>query len=276
MGLLSKLTGEASRKRKQFWEENGYLVLPGFFNAEEIEAVNEIVKQLAANPASAGKATVDALSGQYTGKRFRAAEAPSEVFQGPVKINDLFLDEPKVRHLALSKKLTKILAELLDGTPMVCNSLNFIWGSQQPDHIDSWYMPPIVENKLAVSSICLEDVSPDAGPLTYHPGSHKIPPYRFSHGGIHAIEAEMPACRAYLEDQLRNSGVKREVFLGKAGDVFLWHGQLLHGGSHIKELTRTRRTLVTHYWRAQDVEPERAIEVHRTGFYLKREHQASA
>ncbi len=80
---------------------------------------------------------------------------------------------------------------------MVCNSLNFIWGSQQPDHFDTWYMPPPPVPEcppegplkhamhrfrppppppfgLAVSSICLEDVHPDAGPLMYYPGSHAL------------------------------------------------------------------------------------------------------
>ena len=230
-----------------------------------------------ANPASAGNATVDVLHGEYKGRRFRATETPSEAFKGPVKINDLFLEEPQVRFLALNKDLTRILSELLEGAPLVCNSLNFIWGSQQPDHFDSWFMPPVIENKLAVSSICLEEVRPDAGPLVYYPGTHKIAPYRFSHGGIHAIEEEMPACRAYVEEQLKAAHAERKEFLGQAGDVFLWHGQLLHGGTGIKDPSRTRKTLVTHYWRAQDVEPERVIKVAGTGgFYLKREHQAVA
>ncbi len=148
------------------------------------------------------------MHGDHIGKRFRAAEAPREAFGGPIKVNDLFLDEPEVRHLALNQRLTAILSALLDGPPMVCNSLNFMWGSQQPAHFDSWYMPPPVENKMAVSSICLEDVYPDAGPLTYFPGSHKLKPYRFSHGGIHAVEAEMPACRAYLEEQLSSHNMQ--------------------------------------------------------------------
>lgn len=206
----------------------------------------------------------------------RAKDAPREAFTGPIKINDLFLDEPVVRDLALSRRLSEILAQLLGGTPMVCNSLNFLWGSQQPDHFDSWYMPPPVANKMVVSSICLEDVRPQAGPLAYYPGSHRIEPYRFSHGGIHAIEEEMPACRAYVESRIDAAGCRREIFLGKAGDVFLWHGQLLHGGSPIENTTLTRKTLVTHYWRACDVSPELASRVHDNGYHLAREHQAVA
>src|ERR1700685_197609 len=218
--------GPLTAEQRRFWRDNGYLVLKGFFQPQEIWAVNAVVNRIIANPRSLGIATVDPLVGEHAGKRFRAADAPAEAFQGPVKINDLFLDEPDVRHLALDKRLTQIVAKLLGGTPLICNSLNFIWGSAQPDHIDSWYMPPIVRDKMAVSSICLEGVHEDAGPLVYYPGTHKIEPYRFSHGGIHAVESEMPACLAYLAEKLKETNAELKLFLGQAGDVFLWHGQL--------------------------------------------------
>jgi phytanoyl-CoA hydroxylase len=286
---LARLT----RQQKRFWKENGYLILPSFFDRAEVDAVNRVVERRMADPSSFGQATVDALHGEHVGKRFRAVEAPREVFSGPIKINDLFLDEPEVRNLALSERLTQMLSGLLDGAPLVCNSLNFIWGSQQPDHVDSWFMPAPVRNepnkrrswwrrkpepldfnrRLAVSSICLEDVHPDAGPLVYYPGSHKIPPFRFPNGGFAALQDGTEKCSDYVHEQIAKAGLRREEFLGKAGDVFLWHGQLVHGGSVINESSRTRRTLVTHYWRAADVDPERRVKVHETGFYEKREHQ---
>jgi len=289
------------------WDEKGFLILPAFFRREEIQAVNSLIDRRLENPETFGNATlVDAIAGPHVGRRFLAREAPRQVFEVPVKINDLFLDEPEVRQLALNERLSGMIAELLHGAPMVCNSLNFIWGSQQPDHCDSWFMPPPSrfaaqhakalslrigpvkvllnrgfeflksrerppQDRLAVSSICLEDVHPDAGPLTYYPGSHRIPPYRFSHGGIHAVKEELPESRAYMENKIREAGLKREEFMGKAGDVFLWHGQLLHGGSHINEPSRTRKTLVTHYWRAEDVPQERSVRVHASAFYQKRE-----
>lgn len=263
-----------SGEQKQFWNHNGYLVLPGLFKLEEIQAVNDLIERIRQDPKLHGDATVDVLHGEHIGKRFRGIDAPAGVFAGPVKINDLFLREREVRRLAAHKRLTKILGELLEGAPLVCNSLNFIWGSQQPDHFDTWYMPPPVQDKMVVSSICLEDVSPDAGPLVYYPGSHRISPYRFSHGGIHAVSEEMDACRLYVEEQLKKMGAERHQFLGKTGDVFLWHGQLLHGGTGIKDLRYTRKTLVTHYWRAKDVEPQRVARIHRGARYLKRDLQA--
>ncbi len=287
-------TRSLTTQQRQFWNDNGYLILSSFFEPAEVEAVNTIVDRRIQDPASFGNATIDVLTGEYSGKRFRAVEAPREAFQGPIKINDLFLDEPEVRNLALNERLTEVLAQLLGDAPLVCNSLNFLWGSQQPAHFDTWYMPsparqkragglrrllhqqqePPRQDHLAVSSICLEDVHPDAGPLVYYPGTHKLEPYRFSHGGIHAIEAEMPACRAYLDQQLSQRKIEKKEFLGKAGDVFVWHGQLLHGGTQIKDPARTRKTLVTHYWGVHDLPPERTVKVHQTGYYEKRAHQA--
>jgi len=103
----SVLTGA----QKQFWSNNGYLVLAGLFQAAEVEAVNEVVDRGRTNPQSLGNATVDVLHGEHIGKRFRGTELPVEAFNGPIKINDLFLDKAEVRHLALNKHLTRILSD---------------------------------------------------------------------------------------------------------------------------------------------------------------------
>jgi hypothetical protein len=47
--------------------------------------------------------------------------------------------------------------------------------------------------------------------------------------------------------------LKETEFRGKSGDVFLWHAQLLHGGRPIRDMAKTRSSLVVHYWRAGDL-----------------------
>ena len=37
------------------------------------------------------------------------------------------------------------------------------------------------------------------------------------------------------------------TFHANRGDVFLWHGALIHGGSRARDTTMTRRSLVLHY-----------------------------
>jgi ectoine hydroxylase-related dioxygenase (phytanoyl-CoA dioxygenase family) len=40
---------------------------------------------------------------------------------------------------------------------------------------------------------------------------------------------------------------ERRLFLGKKGDVFFWHGMMLHGGSEINDPSLTRKSFVIHY-----------------------------
>jgi ectoine hydroxylase-related dioxygenase (phytanoyl-CoA dioxygenase family) len=266
-----------SPDQKQKWDRDGYLVLPQFFSADIIDPINALIVALS-DPAKrpqalASRLVVDLLSEKAGDQRVRLADAPVEALTRPVKFNDLFLETDLVRSCNLHPRLVPILSELLDGAPAVCNSLNFIQGSEQTDHIDSWFMPPPVLDKMVVSSVCLEDVHPDAGPLVFYPGSHKIPPYRFSDGRLNAIEPEMKGCFDYVHGEIKKRGLKRETFIGRKGDVFIWASQLAHGGSPINDPKRTRRSLVTHYWRASDM-PRHKLERWAPGaYYFARDHQ---
>jgi len=262
-----------TQDQRNFWEENGYLILQGFFDKGTMEKLYaEIDKIWNERKREDNPLVIDVQEGPYSGRK-KFKDVPDEVRNLAHKLNDLFLVSEEVRSINLDSKLCGILAELLDGDPMVCNSLNFERGSQQRYHFDTYYMPPLVRNKLVVTSICIEDVHPDAGPLCYYPGSHKPSPYIFTHGGLHEIPEEMPAATAYIESEIERLNLKPETFLGKTGDVFIWHAQLYHGGQKIRDHSRTRRSLVTHYWRACDVSPALVKKLKPGQYYLDREHQ---
>jgi ectoine hydroxylase-related dioxygenase (phytanoyl-CoA dioxygenase family) len=272
--LIKSIFARENQTQPVEWKSDGYLILKSFFGREELRRFENEVEEILENRRSkAGEITIDVLEGQACGQRLKLADAPDEVFDHPHKINDLYLESRACRDLALNTKLCLTLNTLLGGTPLIINSLTFTKGSQQPHHFDTYYMPPPVLNKMVVSSICLEDQSEESGPLSYYPGSHRIPPYRFSHGGIHAVAEEMADAEAYITDQIEKLSLERKTFVGQAGDVFIWHGQLYHGGLPIRDQQRTRKTLVTHYWRAEDVEPGRVGQFGRQGSYLKRGHQ---
>lgn len=126
---------------------------------------------------------------------------------------------------------------------------------------------------MVVTSVCLEDVQPDVGPLTYVPGSHKIPPYLFSDGRLNAIDAEMEKCIHYLRTEIAQRGLSRKTFLGKKGDVFIWACQLAHGGTLIANPASTRRSLVTHYWRADDMPIHKLERAGPGAYYFLKGHQ---
>lgn len=258
---------------KAHWSEHGFLVLKAFFGSSELNAFSADVENLLVNRSvRAGELTIDVLEGQYIGKRMKLRDAPDDVLSVAYKLNDLYLESESCRGLSLAPKLVAILSELLAGEPIIINSLNFKKGSQQPLHFDTYYMPPPIENMMAVSSICLENQSPEAGPISYYPGSHKIPPYVFSHGHVHAIDDEMSLATNYIELELIKHGLRKEVFVGEAGDIFIWHAQLYHGGTPIIDPQKTRRSLVTHYWRAGDMADANAGSVEGAGKYWIRDH----
>jgi phytanoyl-CoA hydroxylase len=263
-------------EQEEKWDRDGYLILPQFFGADVVDPINRLIENLSdpnKRPRDlADRIVVDLLYGPTGKQRTRLADAPPAALKEPVKFNDLLLECDEIRACNLHPRLVPILDELLDGPPVACNSLNFIQGSEQTEHIDSWFMPPPTADKMVVTSVCLEDVHPDAGPLFYIPGSQKIPPYRFSNGTIRAIGAEMDKCHAYVDGAIKERGLERETFIGRKGDCFIWSCQLAHGGTRINDPKRTRKSLVTHYWRANDMAPHK-LEGVNGGYYFAKDHQ---
>ena len=267
----SVLTSE----QREFWDANGYLILPRFFGQYRIDEVNALIDRLWADRQSPdNRLVIDSFFDESGGKRISFRDASDEARQVCYKLIDLFLENEIVREMSLEPRLCQILADLLDGDSLLCNTLNFERGSQQDYHFDTFYMPAPVENKMVATWIALEDAHPDSGPLQYYPGSHKIPPFLFSGGQLLVNGTEMPQFKQYITAQIEQRGLKPESFPARAGDVLIWHSQLFHGGSAIRDPQRTRKSIVSHYFRAMDFSDEQRVSIAPGRHYLNRSHQA--
>jgi hypothetical protein len=256
-----------SAEERAQWDREGVLTLRSFMSPAEIATVKAVVDdEWMCRPDNTHE--VDVNSGPYAGRAYKMHEVHPSARGECYKLNNLFGRRPEIRQVALTSRLRKVCAELLDGDPLICNSLNFERGSQQDFHIDTWYMPPPVEGRMVVASIVIDDVDADNGPVAYYPGSHKIPPYRFSDGRLNEIPAESPRCKAYLRKEVEARGLKETEFHGRSGDVLIWHAQLLHAGRPIRDMARTRSSLVVHYWRACDLPKEHVRVDPAAGSYL--------
>jgi phytanoyl-CoA hydroxylase len=233
---------------KQDFEKNGFAILPGFYSPKQVDAVvDSIAKRKLDRPMNV---TVDLLD---TGERtFLGLLTPQEIATRRMKINDLYLDMPGVRELALSERIAPVLRQLFGQSPALCNSLYFEKGSQQPPHVDSIYMTPTSPDHLIAIWVALEDAHVDAGQLEYFPGSHKIEQMIFSNGTRHFVPDEMQKWHAYMDTEVKRHGFEKQVFSAKKGDVLIWHANLLHGGGPIADPSRTRKSLVFHYFSADD------------------------
>ena len=101
--------------------------------------------------------------------------------------------------------------------------------------------------------VALEDISEQAGPLVYYPGSHKLPILVNEHLGVTSFANIDPydnygrfeeVWRALVDA----AGLQRATFCPHKGQAFIWAANLLHGGDRHRDPTRTRWSQVTHYF----------------------------
>lgn len=261
-------------EQRQEWQDQGYLLLKGFYSASDINQINSLINKLWRNRKKLdARYVIDIFVETDQERRVYFADAPKEARKQPYKLNDLFLSRDEIRQMVIGHRIAPILKELLGGFPMVCNSLNFEYGSQQDYHFDTFYMPSPTPNKMVASWIALEDTTLDNGPLTYYPGSHKIPPFHFSNNSTLLIERELPEFNAYINKEIEDRQLKAEQLIAKKGDLLIWHSQLFHGGSPINNKSKTRKSLVTHYFTNEDFPDLNPPKVCDDGGYMQRPSQ---
>lgn len=231
------------------WRETGVVVFENAVPEVDIAAFLADVEYLALH-----RRKFD-LEVEYKGARYGVRDVPVPPLSAlGFKFNCMDLISLAARRLSQNRIVHDFLSHVFLDRPTVLQSLTFWRGSQQPAHLDYPYVS--VQSRiphLAASWIALEDVHEDAGPLAYYPGSHKaglIPPFDWGEGSViltpqstrNVIEFS-----DYLAAQIEELSLQPQVFLPKRGDVLIWHGNLLHEGTAVRDPRRTRRSFVTHY-----------------------------
>lgn len=152
--------------------------------------------------------------------------------------------------IANYNELLRVTA-LIFGEPAVPHyTINFMYGTHQNIHQDMAVFHVFPWNYIIGVWIACEDISPDSGPLVFYPGSHREPLYKgfADYPENNLRTADLALSNEYYShvNQLTQKYEER-FFLAKKGDVFLWHGLLLHGGSEIKNPQQTRKSYVIHF-----------------------------
>jgi phytanoyl-CoA hydroxylase len=129
-------------------------------------------------------------------------------------------------------------------------TINFTYGSAQDLHQDTavFYVWPM--NALVGAWLACEDIHPDSGPLVYYPGSQRerLFPALSDYPKVNLKNCErhlMGVYGEYLQDVARR--YEPRTFVPGRGEIFLWHGMLIHGGAEIRNPDLTRRSYVCHY-----------------------------
>ena len=170
---------------------------------------------------------------------------------------------PELRALALYRPLTQLMRDLVGEEMMLHLALTGWMSSERAWHQDDYLNPPGVNSWYAAVWMALDTIHPDSGPFEYYPGSHRWPLLRGDKVRSFMTDEEraerdslgvnqwariterfvLPAVEA--EAVRRRTPIKQ--FLGKRGDVLIWHGRLMHRGRKPNVPLMERRSLITHY-----------------------------
>ncbi|MEM9917512.1 MAG: phytanoyl-CoA dioxygenase family protein [Bacteroidota bacterium] len=225
---FEKLPTEWQGQLRQFIQE-GYMVLKGFYSPEEVDRLNKEVDGLLQN---------DKAGFNYTGRKIMDAHLISSVVD---------------QHYFRNQRLLRLLNFAM-GRPVVpFQTINFVQGSEQKAHSDSIHMSTEPAGYLIAAWTALEDMHEGNGPLFYHPGSHRLPyvtcqDYASGNTRWQLGKESYKKYEDKIEAIVQQSAMPKKYFLGNKGDVFVWHANLLHGGSPISQEGSSRKSMVAHYF----------------------------
>ena len=213
------------------WSDNGFAILPNFFDTERVDAANEIVQKLL---------DTNKIHWKY-GNKLMFAIHHSELLAG----------------LGEDPTLKKILALLLDREVRLFQSINFYHGSEQRTHSDSIHMTTFPLGYMIAVWVALEDIGPTQGPLHYYPSSHKLPyllndSYQNTGNNILIGDKQYTDYENFIGQYVADKHLEKATFMAKKGDLLIWHANLLHGGNPHDDKSLTRKSMVFHYY-AKDV-----------------------
>lgn len=169
------------------------------------------------------------------------------------RIHNLHLHYPAVRELWLHPAVMRMLSLIFDDTPRPCQTLTYVFGSEQQYHQDTIHLTPFPAGRMCGVWTALEDVQPDSGELVVYPGSHREPRVYMHDAGVAKVTDEVwtefgEKVVPIWEQLLEKGGYRREVYRPKAGTALIWHENLMHAGSVRAERDRSRRSIVGHYF----------------------------
>jgi ectoine hydroxylase-related dioxygenase (phytanoyl-CoA dioxygenase family) len=242
------------------WVRHGFMVLENAVSDADVEGVNAFVDDLLATDIPNDGITLlgftadpekgsEAVPHRDIMKLFpeqRLAQARLT----PWRIHEMWSQSVAAKKIYQNERVRNMCSLLFARPAKERSTINFYLGSQQDLHQDMTVFHIFPGNYLIGAWIALEDVSPDSGPLRFAPGTHR--------------SSRFPKFANHPQTTLRNSpneifdeyyGFTNKIaeehgiqsFLGKKGDVFLWHGMMVHGGSPVNDPSLTRKSMVVHY-----------------------------
>ncbi|PCJ51487.1 MAG: phytanoyl-CoA dioxygenase [Planctomycetota bacterium] len=220
---------------KDEFEENGYYVAKGLFNASEInylvEDFDRIVDQLMESD--------EDINARWKGDEQKIMGTQDTVIYHTHNVQRY---SSRWRKAIMCEKFLDIVEEIIGEDIILHHSKLFQKpagnGSPFPFHQDYSYFPTIADSMMA-GIIHVTDATDEMGCLRVMPGSHKLGPLENSNGQSNV---------EFLEKYPLEEGTILEA---EAGDVVFFHYFTLHG-SMPNVSSKVRKTVLTQMYSGKD------------------------
>jgi len=220
--------------RQKHWRDHGYVVIPNMIDQSLIDEYIALRKEL------------------NLGKAHFSNFTP-------------YVDHDIIRRITLGSNMHEILSEVMGQDMGLHFTLTAFHSTERGWHQDDYLNPDYVYSNYCAAWISLGEINPDAGPFEFVDGSHKWPCVR-----RHLVQKHLSEEFAMLTDSADggkghwaefaetfvNEAYVRELeekncvvsqFLGRPGDVLIWHGKLVHRGSAPNDPSLERPSMISHF-----------------------------
>jgi phytanoyl-CoA hydroxylase len=145
------------------------------------------------------------------------------------------------KRLACHPAVVDFLGHVFEEQVVLVETFSMIRGGDELSHDESSRAKVASGRLVAGVYVALEDTQLDAGPVGLFPGSHAI-------NLAPAPPGENPEeCHYRLERSCSRSGIDRRLLQLDKGDVVVWHGCLVHGGTDPITTGASRLSLLAHF-----------------------------
>lgn len=158
---------------------------------------------------------------------------------------------PHGKQVWLFPPVIRFLREWFRDEPCACQSLLYINGSEQGAHQDTIHLTPYPAGFMCGVWVALEDVQNDSGELFVYPGSQRTERLMSGDLNLAKVSTDYSSYVTFdrrIRELVEAGGFERDVYRPKAGEILVWHENLIHGGSRRVNPAVTRRSIVSHYF----------------------------
>ncbi len=179
-----------------------------------------------------------------------AQEYQGYVYGDSTRLEQMHVTFPEIRDIWLYPPVHRFLSLVFGAQSQPCQSLVYVFGSQQDAHQDTVHLTPFPAGMMCGVWMALEDVREGSGELAVYPGSHRLPRVYMSDVDCGKVRGDWSEFGRKVVGRwaslLEEHGITPVPYLAKRGQILIWHENLMHAGSIRRDKSLSRRSVVTH------------------------------